>query len=84
MNNVSAVSKKTSTFSVFCFIASYYSRVLDEQLTVSQTKAIVCAQCAFIAVVMPFDFGMLYRAVAVAWFVVSMLRCRTLMRGGEA
>lgn len=84
MNNVSVISKKTSTFNVFSFIAAYYSRVLDEQLSVAQTKAIVCAQCAFISVIMPFDFGMLYRAIAVAWFVIAMLRCRTEMREHDA
>ena len=45
-------------------------------MSVSRAKALVNAQCGFIALIMPLDLGIVYRLVALAWFVTAVARCR--------
>lgn len=76
MNNVKTIQNEVQTMSVFAIIAGYYSQILEQTITVCQTKALVNAQCAFVALVMPVDFGMTYRFVALVWFIIALLQCK--------
>lgn len=83
MNNVNILQNQASNIKnqsiVSCIliaIANYYSNILEQTVTVSQTKSLINAQCAFFALIMPMDLGMLYRAVALAWFVISVVQCK--------
>lgn len=76
MNNVNSIQSEVKTVSIFAIIASYYSSILEQVVTISQAKAMVNAQCAFVALVMPVDLGYTYRLVALVWFALSLLQCK--------
>lgn len=83
MNNVNSIQSEVNimrgsvqSVSVFAVIAAYYSRVLEQVVTVSQARAMVNAQCAFVALVMPLDLGYTYRVVALVWFALALLQCK--------
>lgn len=62
--------------SLFEQLAIIYSGILEEEVSVSKTRALVNVQCAFFAVIMPIDLGYVYRILALVWFVISLLRAR--------
>lgn len=64
---------------VFAAIATWYSAILEQNVTVRQAKALVMAQVAFLAMVFPADLGMVYRAASLALFAGSLLLCRQRM-----
>lgn len=77
MNNVNTIQNEVRTFNVFVIIANFYSCMLEQTVTISQAKALTNAQCAFFAFVMPVDLGYLYRILAMLWFVLALLQCRS-------
>lgn len=76
MNNVKTIKSEVKTVSILAIIAAYYSRILEQTVTVSQTKSLINAQCAFVALVMPADLGITYRIIALAWFGMALLQCK--------
>lgn len=79
MNNETLVRKEMQTMGIFAMIAAYYSRILEQTVTVRQAKALVNAQCAFVALVLPCDLGFIYHALAFVWFLVAVLQCKERM-----
>lgn len=77
MNNVNIIQNEVQSFNIFVVLANYYSNMLEQTISISQAKAIANAQCAFIAFVMPLDLGYLYRIVALLWFVLALLQCKS-------
>jgi len=53
-------------------LANYYSRVLEEEISVKQTARLLTAQVAFLCAVLPADMPFAMRAACVAWLVVSI------------
>lgn len=87
MNNVNIIQNQTSNIpnqsivaNILMAIANYYSNILEQTVTVSQTKALINAQCAFIALIMPIELGVLYRFISLAWFVIAVLQCKQRMQ----
>ncbi len=64
---------------VFAAIATWYSGILEQNVTAKQAKALVMAQVAFFAMVFPADLGMVYRAASIALFAGSLLLCKQRM-----
>ena len=79
MNNETLVRKEMQTIGIFAMIAAYYSRILEQTVTVRQAKALVNAQCAFVALVLPCDLGFIYHTLAFVWFLVAVLQCKERM-----
>lgn len=80
MNNVKTIQSETQSVGIFAFIAAYYSRILEQTVSISQAKALVNAQCAFVAFVMPIELGIAYRALALLWFVLALLQCKSRLQ----
>ena len=59
-----------------CLLASYYSAVLDREISMRQTLLLLNAQLAFVFVVMPSDASLIGRAICCAWFLKAVLACR--------
>lgn len=76
VNRPERVSIPLSANRIMVFVAAWYSTLLEENVSVSRAKALVNAQCGFIALIMPLDLGIIYRLVALAWFVTAVARCR--------
>lgn len=58
------------------WLRSYFSQVLEREVSMRQTMAILNAQVAGTVAVF-FTFGsVLLHIAAVAWFVISLLQCR--------
>lgn len=76
MNTVKTIQNEAQNVSVFAIIAVYYSRILEQAVTVSQAKSMVNAQCAFVALIMPLELGLLYRFIALLWFAIAVLQCK--------
>ena len=76
VNRPERVSIPLSANRIMVFVAGWYSTLLKENVSVSRAKAPVNAQCGFIALIMPLDLGIVYRLVALAWFVTAVARCR--------
>ena len=83
MNNETTVGKNMQTVGVFAMIAAYYSRLLEQDVTVRQAKALVNAQCAFVALVLPCDLGFIYHSLAFIWFLVAVLQCKERMNESQ-
>lgn len=60
-------------------IAAWYSDILEQTVTERQAIAMVKAQLAFFALILPLELGMVYRAVALALFASALLQCRRRM-----
>lgn len=79
MNTAKTIQSEIQTVSILSVIAGYYSRMLEQVVSVDQTKSLISAQCAFLALVLPFDLGYTYRIVTLLWFVYSVLQCKIKM-----
>lgn len=60
-------------------IRSYYSMVLEREVSQRQANAITEAQLAFFAFVLPADYSLLLRAAACAWLLFSVRKVRRMM-----
>lgn len=83
MNNETLVKKEMQAIGIFAMIAAYYSRILEQTVTVRQAKALVNAQCAFVALILPCELGIVYHALAFVWFLAAVLQCKERMNGRE-
>lgn len=76
VNHTERVSLSQSLNRLMVFVAAWYTTLLEENVSVQRAKALINAQCGFIALIMPFDLGMTYRFAALIWFVAAVARCR--------
>ena len=58
------------------WLRTYYSNVLERQLTMRQTWLLINAQLAFAAAFFPVDAPWFVRIVCLAWVVSALLKCR--------
>lgn len=59
-------------------LRSYYSYVLEHEVSRRQASAITEAQVAFFAFIMPADYPLILRAAACAWLIVSLRKVQRL------
>lgn len=59
-------------------IANYYSRMLEQRVSVRQTLHLINAQMAFVMTVFV-DSPILFRALCAAWLVVALLKCKSVL-----
>ena len=59
-------------------IAHYYSRMLEQPVSVRQTLHLMNAQMAFVLTVFV-DSPILFRALCAAWLVVALLKCKSVL-----
>lgn len=59
-------------------IANYYSRMLEQPVSVRQTLHLINAQMAFVMTVFV-DSSILFRALCAAWLVVALLKCKSVL-----
>lgn len=57
-------------------ISCYYAALLNEEVSVARTKALINAQLGFFALIMPMDLGYIYRIAAFLWFAIALLQCK--------
>lgn len=57
-------------------IRKYYSQVLERDITTRQTVMLLKAQAAFFTTIMPADYPLMLRAVACAWFILTLRNCK--------
>ena len=60
-------------------LRQYYAQVLERELNMRQTWALIEAQVAFFLGVMPVGYAFTLRAVALLWLVVAVKKCRRLL-----
>ena len=60
-------------------LRQYYAQVLERELNMRQTWALIEAQVAFFLGVMPVGYAFVLRAVALLWLVVAVKKCRRLL-----
>jgi hypothetical protein len=60
-------------------LRGYYARVLEREIDMHQTWALIEAQVAFFLGVMPVGYDFPLRAAALVWFVVAVKKCRRLL-----
>ncbi len=60
-------------------LRTYYAQVLERDLNMHQTWALIEAQVAFFLGVMPVGYAFVVRAVALLWLVVAVKKCRRLL-----
>lgn len=60
-------------------LRQYYAQVLERDLNMHQTWALIEAQVAFFLGVMPVGYAFVVRAVALLWLVVAVKKCRRLL-----
>lgn len=58
------------------WLRSYYSHVLERDLSLRQTLLLLHAQVALVFAAFPIDGPLLLRALCVAWLVKAVLMCR--------
>ena len=59
-------------------IANYYSRMLEQPVSVRQTFHLINAQMAFVMTVFV-DSPILFRVLCAAWLVVALLKCKSVL-----
>ncbi len=57
-------------------LCKYYSKILNQKLTLKQTRVLVNAQAAFICAIMPADCSLWLRMVCGIWLVSALLKCK--------
>ncbi len=57
-------------------LTSFYSALLEENITPRQTLLLIQAQVAFFALVFPLSFSLALRLVFLLWFVLALVHCR--------
>jgi hypothetical protein len=60
-------------------LTSYYGRVLERELSITQTLTLLNAQLAFFLTVFPADCSMLLRVGFACWLVKALLKCRAML-----
>lgn len=61
----------------------YYSTVLERPVDTALTKALTTTQMAFFLTILPADYSLVIRFAACAWFIKSLLRCRSLLTDNQ-
>lgn len=61
-------------------LGRYYSHVIERDLDMRQTKAITEVQIAFFATVLPAEMPILLHLAACVWFIMSLKKCRSLLK----
>ncbi len=60
-------------------LRDYYSLVLERNLNMRQTWALIEAQTAFFLGILPVGYAFILRAVALVWFIIALKKCRKLL-----
>ena len=60
-------------------LRGYYAQVLERDIDMRQTWALIEAQVAFFLGVMPIGYIFPLRAVALVWLIVSVKKCHRLL-----
>ena len=60
-------------------LRDYYSIVLERNLNMRQTWALIEAQAAFFLGILPVGYAFILRAVALVWFIIALKKCRKLL-----
>ncbi|MBR7018678.1 MAG: ATP-binding protein [Prevotella sp.] len=60
-------------------LRDYYSLVLERNLNMRQTWALIEAQAAFFLGILPVGYAFILRAVALVWFIIALKKCRKLL-----
>ena len=57
-------------------LSNYYSKVLEREVTLSQTHRLVNAQLAFCMAFLPVESPLLLRVACLAWFASAAMKCK--------
>lgn len=60
-------------------LRTYYAQVLERDLNMHQTWALIEAQVAFFLGVMPVGYVLPLRAAALLWLIVAVKKCHRLL-----
>lgn len=63
------------------WLRNYYSHVLERNLSWHQTLSLLHVQVAMVFAIFPVDGPLLLRALCVAWFLKTVLMCKTALKG---
>ncbi|MGN1262625.1 MAG: ATP-binding protein [Prevotella sp.] len=75
------LTKRMNGMIISCMepLRKYYSDVLGKQISWHQMRALLEAQTAFVACILPADFSLVLRAVFGAWLLMALKKCRRLL-----
>ena len=62
-----------------CMLNQYYSQMLEKDLNMNQTWALIEAQTAFFLGVLPVGYAFTLRAAALIWLILAVRKCRRLL-----
>lgn len=57
-------------------LSKYYTKLLDEKVSVHQTLLLINAQLAFFFTVFPVDCPLLARLICLVWLISALLKCK--------
>jgi hypothetical protein len=57
-------------------LSEYYSKLLEEKVSVKQTLLLLNAQISFLFAVFPIALSIVVRILFVAWFVYAVMQCK--------
>jgi hypothetical protein len=57
-------------------LSLYYSKILEEKISVKQTLLLLNAQIAFIFAIFPASFSLILRFLLIVWFATAVIQCK--------
>ena len=57
-------------------LSIYYSKILEEKISVKQTLLLLNAQISFVLAIFPANFSLILRFLFIVWFATAVVQCK--------
>ncbi len=57
-------------------LSNYYSKILEEKISVKQTLLLLNAQISFVFAIFPANFSLILRFLFIVWFTTAVVQCK--------
>ena len=57
-------------------LSIYYSKILEEKISVKQTLLLLNAQISFVLAIFPANFSLILRFLFMVWFATAVVQCK--------
>jgi hypothetical protein len=57
-------------------LSNYYSKILEEKISVKQTLLLLNAQISFVFAIFPANFSLILRFLFIVWFATAVVQCK--------
>ena len=79
--SVAEMTRRMSAVMTSCMepLRKYYSDVLGKEISWTQMRALLEAQTALLACILPADYSLALRSLFGVWLVMALKKCRRLL-----